>query len=177
MNSFVYHLMYISMDPYNKNIQLNCFSKWLYQFTLSAVYEKFFWSNILCNTTVFSTFFIFTILKCVLYYLTVILICVFWFFFPFFVFLGPYLWHMEVPRLGVQLELQLLAYTTAKATQNPSHIWNLHHSSRQRHILNPLCEARDQTHILMNTSQVRYHWATMGTPIFLINGVENHYIY
>ena len=27
-----------------------------------------------------------------------------------------YVWHMEVPRLGVQLELLLLAYTTAKAT-------------------------------------------------------------
>ena len=29
--------------------------------------------------------------------------------FLFFFFLGPYLRHMEVPRLGVQLELQLLA--------------------------------------------------------------------
>ena len=29
-----------------------------------------------------------------------------------FCFLGLNLWHMEVPRLGVQLELQLLAYTT-----------------------------------------------------------------
>ena len=28
-------------------------------------------------------------------------------------FLGLYLWHMKVPRLGVNLELQLLAYTTA----------------------------------------------------------------
>ena len=36
---------------------------------------------------------------------------------------------MEVPRLGVQLELQLLAYTTATATLDPSHICNLHHSS------------------------------------------------
>ena len=30
-------------------------------------------------------------------------------FFFFFVFLGPHLWHMEVPRLGVESELQLLA--------------------------------------------------------------------
>ena len=29
------------------------------------------------------------------------------------VFLGPYLRHMEVPRLGVESELQLLVYTTA----------------------------------------------------------------
>ena len=26
-------------------------------------------------------------------------------FFPFFVFLGPHPWHMEVPRSGVKLEL------------------------------------------------------------------------
>ena len=31
-------------------------------------------------------------------------------------------------------------------------------------ILNPLREARDWTHVLTDTSRVRYHWATMGTP-------------
>ena len=61
---------------------------------------------------------------------------------------------MEVPRLGVQLELQLLAYTTATAMPDPSHIWDLRHSLQQRWILNPLSEARDQTHILMDTSPV-----------------------
>ena len=35
-------------------------------------------------------------------------------------FLGPHLRHMEVPRLGVELELQLPAYTTATVTQDPS---------------------------------------------------------
>ena len=49
---------------------------------------------------------------------------------------------MKVPRLGVQLELQLLAYTMATAMQDPSHICDLHHSSRQCWILNPLSEAR-----------------------------------
>ena len=39
--------------------------------------------------------------------------------------------HIQVPRLGVQLELQLLAYATATAMQDPSHICNQHHSSRQ----------------------------------------------
>ena len=34
-------------------------------------------------------------------------------FFFFSVFLGLHLWHMEVPRLGVHLELHLPAYTTA----------------------------------------------------------------
>ena len=30
------------------------------------------------------------------------------------------MWHMEVPRLGVQLEMQLPAYATAPATQDLS---------------------------------------------------------
>ena len=38
------------------------------------------------------------------------------------VFLGQHLWHMEVPRLGVKMELLLLAYTTATVTWDPSHI-------------------------------------------------------
>ena len=62
-----------------------------------------------------------------------------------FCFLGPHLQHMEVPRLGVELELQLPAYTTATAMQDPSIICNLHHSSQQRWVLNPLSEARDWT--------------------------------
>ena len=72
------------------------------------------------------------------------------FFFP----PGPDLWHMEFPRLGVKLELQLPAYTTATATWDPSHVFDLHHSSWQRPILNPLSEARDRTCILMDTSQI-----------------------
>jgi len=50
---------------------------------------------------------------------------------------------MEVLGLGVKLELQLLAYTTATATQDLSHIFDLYHSSRQHWILNPLSGARD----------------------------------
>ena len=61
---------------------------------------------------------------------------------------------MEVPRLGVESELQLPAYTTATATPDPSRICNLHHSSQQYQILNPLSEAKDRTHILMDISQV-----------------------
>ena len=37
-----------------------------------------------------------------------------------FVFLGLHPRHMEVPRLGVQSELQLLTYVTATAMQDPS---------------------------------------------------------
>ena len=61
----------------------------------------------------------------------------------FFRFLQPNPQHMEVPRLGVELELQLMAYTTATATQNLSHVCNLHHSSQQRRILNAVTKARD----------------------------------
>ena len=47
----------------------------------------------------------------------------------FYFILGLRLWHMEVPRLGVQLERQLPAYATAIATPDLSHVCNLHHSS------------------------------------------------
>ena len=76
-----------------------------------------------------------------------------------FVFLGLHSQHMEVPRLGAELELQLLAYLTATATatapQDLSHVCDLHHSSQQRQILNALSEPRDRTQVLMDTSQVR----------------------
>ena len=38
------------------------------------------------------------------------------FFFYFIFFSGLYLWHVEVPKLGVESEPQLLAYDTATAT-------------------------------------------------------------
>ena len=60
--------------------------------------------------------------------------------FFFFFFLGL---NMEVPRLGVKLELQLLVYATATAVWDPSGICDLHHDSWQRQILNPLSEAGD----------------------------------
>ena len=56
---------------------------------------------------------------------------------------GSYLQHMEVSRLGIESELQLLAYATATATEDPSHVCNLHHSSQQHWILSPLSKARD----------------------------------
>ena len=71
-----------------------------------------------------------------------------------FVFLGPHLKHTEVPRLGVESELQLPAYPTPTATWDPNNIFNLYHGSRQRQILNPVNEARDQTRVLMDASQV-----------------------
>ena len=72
----------------------------------------------------------------------------------FFCFLGLHPQHVEVPRLGVKLELQLPAYAIAIATPDPSCVFDLHHSSRQHQILNPLSEARNRTHNLMGSSQV-----------------------
>ena len=70
---------------------------------------------------------------------------------------GLHPWHMEVPRLGVESEPQLLAYTTATATWDLSHVCDLHHTSWQHWILNLLSEARDRTCVFMDTSQICYH--------------------
>ena len=70
---------------------------------------------------------------------------------------------MEGPRLGVESGLQLPAYTTATALWDWSPVWDLHRISRQCWIPDPLNEAGDWSHILMDPSQVCYCWATMGT--------------
>ena len=70
----------------------------------------------------------------------------FFFFFFFFCFLGLCLLHVEVLGLGVKSELQLL--------QDLSHVCDLHYSSQQCQILNPLSKAKDWTLILMDTSWV-----------------------
>ena len=62
---------------------------------------------------------------------------------------------MDVPRLGVVLELQLLAYTTTTATRDLSHICHLCCSLRQHQILNPLSKTWLHPHL-------HRHWATMG---------------
>ena len=76
------------------------------------------------------------------------------FHFFFFFFLGPYLLHMEVARLGVKSELQLPAYTTATATPDALTHW-----------------ARPGIKCTSSWILVGFltRWATMGTPIFLIS--------
>lgn len=83
-----------------------------------------------------------------------------------FYFLGPHPWHMKVPSLGVDSELQLPGYATA-TMQDPSHICDLRHSSWRHRILNPLSEARDRTRNLMVTSQIRFCCAAMAMPSFI----------
>ena len=79
------------------------------------------------------------------------------FVFFFFAFLGPYPQHMEVPSLGAESELQLLAYTIATAMPYLSHVCELHHSSWQCLILNPLSESWDRSCVPKDTSQICYH--------------------
>ena len=43
------------------------------------------------------------------------------------IFLGPNLQYMEVPKLGVESELQLPAYDTATAMPDPNHVCSIHH--------------------------------------------------
>ena len=61
----------------------------------------------------------------------------FFFFFFFLFFLGPHLRYVFIPRLGVESEPQLPAYTTATATQDPNHIFDLPRCSQQCPVLNP----------------------------------------
>ena len=63
---------------------------------------------------------------------------------------------MEVPRLGVKLELQLLAYAMATAIvmRDLSHICDLYCNLWQCRILNLLNKSRNQTCILMDTGPV-----------------------
>ena len=94
--------------------------------------------------------------------------------FPFFFFFGlfraaPARCKSEVPRLGVKLELQPLAYNIATAMSDPSRLFNLHHSSWQCQILYPLSDARDQTCILMDASHICFCRATTGTPTTFIH--------
>ena len=75
----------------------------------------------------------------------------------FFPFLGPYLWHMEVPQAGVELELQLLIYAIATTgTLDLSHVCKLCRSWWQGQRFNPLNKAWDQTFNLTNTMSGSY---------------------
>ena len=100
------------------------------------------------------------------------------FFFLVSVFWGLHPWHMEVPRLGAELKLQLLAYTTVMATWDPSCVCDLHHSLWQHRILNPLSKAHWAKPGIEPTSswilvRFRYCWATMGTPRLSFNKMQS----
>ena len=77
----------------------------------------------------------------------------------FVCFLWPHLQHTEVPRLGIESELQLPAYTTVTAMPDTNCKCDLCQSLQRHQILKPLSKARDLTHFLMCTSQINslYH--------------------
>ena len=53
-----------------------------------------------------------------------------------------------------QIEAAAAGHSHSHSNAGSSLISILHHSSRQSQILNPLCKARGQTHILMDNSRV-----------------------
>ena len=61
----------------------------------------------------------------------------------FFFFLGLHMRHIDVPRLGVESELWLPVCATATVKPDPSLVFDVHHSSRQCRIFNPLKQVRD----------------------------------
>ena len=70
----------------------------------------------------------------------------------------------EGSQAGGWIGAAATAYVTATAIKNLSHVCDLLHNSWQHQILNSLSKARDRTLVLMDTTQVCYHWATAGTP-------------
>ena len=99
-------------------------SKWLFWFKLDRLADEHFETQVHGNSS-----------NC---YFVIVGMYVY-----FFSFLGLHPRYMEVPRLGGQSELPVLAYTTATAMPDLCCVCDLHHSSWQRWILNPLSEAKD----------------------------------
>ena len=73
---------------------------------------------------------------------------------------------LEVPSLGVKWELQLPANSNSGSVPG---LQPIHHRSRPRQLPNPLSEARDRIRILMNSSRIRFHCATMGPAALLLS--------
>ena len=77
------------------------------------------------------------------------------FFLIYFFMVAPAAYGISQAR-NPESELQLPATVTATAIRDPSLVCDLHHSSRQHWILNPLSGARDRTCVFMATSWVHY---------------------
>ena len=101
-------------------------------------------------------------------------------FFFFFFFLGLYMQHIEIPRLRsnqscscqptpqpqqCQIQVVSVTYITDTAMPDLRHSWDLHNSSWQCGIFNPLSKAWNWTCILMDISQVHnplsHSWNSM----------------
>ena len=84
------------------------------------------------------------------------------FFFPFPLYSCPCgVWKSQARGW---LELQLPAYTTAAASQDPNHVCDLCLSLWQCQILNPVSKARETLHLLRLSVGFLTRWGTMWTP-------------
>ena len=98
---------------------------------------------------------------------------IFFIFFNFFYFFLFFLLFRTTPAAYGGSQARCLTGATASglcyshSMQDPSHVCNLHYSSRQRWILNPLSEARNRTCDLIVPSRIRFCCAMTGTPAFL----------
>ena len=72
---------------------------------------------------------------------------------------------MEIPRLGVKSELQMLAYTTATVMQDLSQIWA---KSVAQVMATPDPRPTEQDQELNPHPQIRFQCATMGTPTYIL---------
>ena len=111
------------------------------------------------NTIYFLLFYLFIYL---LFYLFIILfIYLFLFIFYYFIFFNYFIYLFTYLLIYLFLLFRARTYRSSQARgQIRAPAANLRHSSRQCRILNPLSEAW----VLMVTSQIRFCWATTGTP-------------
>ena len=93
-------------------------------------------------------------------------------FFFFFFFLGhPYtIWRFPVKGSNWSYSCWPMQQTE---TWDLRCVCNLHYSSRQCWILNPLREAKDRTRVLMDTGQIHFHWFIVGTPVVCLLKFQN----
>ena len=96
--------------------------------------------------------------SCLFWYQRFLLVCVLPIYLFIYVFLGP-----PAAYRGCQARGQIRA-VAASLCQSHSNARSELHQWPMLQLLNkmfnPLCRARDRTHILVNTSQVHYPWAT-----------------
>ena len=82
---------------------------------------------------------------------------VFPFLITFFFFFGLFAFYRAAPvAYGDSQARDLIGTVAAGLHHSHSNVCNLHHSSRQCWILNPLSGARDRTRVLMVVSRVHY---------------------
>ena len=93
------------------------------------------------------------------------------------IYLGPHLWHMDVPRLGVESELHLLACTSATGNRGLElHLWPTPHlMATSDHLTH---WARPGIKPTSSWILVRFltHWATVGTPLTSGLQFESNYL-